>query len=636
IWSSNPNVGVLHIRVNGMLPRDLRPGTSWKGYSLTLSADRVPSEKGGDVIVTLDLGKPAPPNFWAVIEGLPAGTASYGISTEAQKQEKKADARLGVDWTMLGKVQVAGSGGLRPASRGEILRGAERGVVAGPGGSGRLQQHLRDWNGEQTKTVTLRIIDDPWVDPDETIVLRATGPNIGSDGETPWTTGFGFSELKSNTLTLTINDDDSAAAADAPLEVGVLDAVTYESGSAGTNNAPVTVWLSRPASHDVRVNYATSDGTARSDGTVAAGTLDYAPKSGTVTIPAGETRAEVTVVVFDDVVEDSGEQFLVRLSNPSPSTVRLARAEATVTIRNDEVRLADLAVEGGPGAKGPWSALDIGAFSRDRTDYAVTVPYGTTHAQLRATPVDERATLATGAGSELAAVRPGFWGDAVALDVGDNTLVMTASGNSGEVKTYRVTVTRQAWAPLSDADVRWLLVQGASNGAGPWTKLDIGTVDAATTEYAVTVPHAMTVARIMATPMDEKATHRTGAGGELSAARSGFYSRGFALAVGDNAFAVEVTAEDGTAKTYRVTVTRAAEPQEAVRQEEESAQQQQQKLDPLTAALENVPSEHDGGAAFAIDLRFSEALGGGGVAPSAASFRVQAGSVAGVERVSAG
>ena len=78
------------------------------------------------------------------------------------------------------------------------------------------------------------------------------------------------------------------------------------------------------------------------------------------------------------------------------------------------------------------------------------------------------------------------------------------------------------------------------------------------------------------------------------------------------------------------------QPQKAAQQEEESAQQQQQRLDPLTAALENVPSGHDGGAAFAIDLRFSEALDGGGVAPSAASFRVQAGSVAGVERVSAG
>ena len=729
---------------------------SWKGYSLTLSADRQPSERGDDVTVTLDLGKPAPPGFFATLEGLPAGTARYVLNgtkpnnmAPAKKnldlsdpEERAAIERQAADWTMMAKAQGAG-GNVRPASSAEIARGAKRGVVLGSGRA-RLQTHLRDWNGARTKTVKLRIFDDTAWDPDETIVLRAIGYGFGSPtvvrptgttGGHPWT-GFGFSELHSNTLTLTIVDDESAGAADAPLEVGVLDALTYETGTGEGTNAHVTVWLNRPAKHDVTVAYATADGSARSDGTVGAGTLDYAAKSGTVTIPAGETRAEVTVAVFDDAVEDSGETFLVKLSNPSPSTVRLARAEATVTIRNDEVRLADLEVEGGPGAKGPWSALDIGAFSRDRTDYAVTVPYGTTHAHLRATPVNERAAaLATGAGPELAAVRPGIWGKAVALEVGDNTLVVTATGPSGEVKTYRVTVTRKAWAPSSSADLRWLLVQGASNGAGPWTKLDIGTVEADTAEYAATVPHAMTVARIMATPMDEKATHRTGAGGELSAARAGFYSRGFPLAVGDNAFAVEVTAEDGAAKTYRVTVTREAAARKAVavslsaapnpvdegsavsvtatlseavagtvtiplattRDTSEagdhgslasitvpaggtsatgtvstnpdddgddetftvalgslpsgltagaassvrvtiadSGSGQQQGLDPLTASFENVPPAHDGREPFAFDLRFSEALGSGGAAPSEASFRVRAGSVAGVERVSAG
>ena len=58
---------------------------------------------------------------------------------------------------------------------------------------------------------------------------------------------------------------------------------------------------------------------------------------------------------------------------------------------------------------------------------------------------------------------------------------------------------------------------------------------------------------------------------------------------------------------------------------------------PLTAAFEQVPSEHDGAESFALDVRFSEAfneaLGPDVVEPSAASFTVQAGKVTEVERV---
>ena len=530
-------------------------GTSWKGYALALSVDREPSERGEDVTVTLDLGQPAPPNFFAILEGLPAGTAAHSLNSNAPDSKRLDLEGVASDWTMLGKVQLVG-GNLGLERQPDLSVG----VVAARGGW-KLQTHLRDWNGAQMKTVRLRIFDDTRADPNETIVLRATGYNFGSPtvlrnpGETfgtpnyPWPNlGYGFGELHSNTLTLTIADDESGASEAQPLQVGVLNASTYESGDGEPNDAPITIWLSRPAEHDVTLNYATAPNAAKPG-------VDYTAVYGTVTIPAGETRAEVIVPILDDAVEDSGETFRLRLSNPSPSSVRLARSEATITIRNDELRLADLTAHGGPGASGPWSELDIGEFSPDTTDYAVTVPYQTTHARLRATPM-ERAALATRAGD----VNPGGSGRSVALEVGDNTLVMVASGSAGDVKTYRVTVTREVWAPSSNADLRWLLVQGASNGAGPWTKLDLGPFDPDTTEYAVTAPLGTTVARVLATPEydangEYRATLRTGVGTELKAARPGFWSQGYALAAGDNAFGVEATAEDGTTKTYTVTVT---------------------------------------------------------------------------------
>ena len=521
------------------------PGSpvSWQGYDLTLSVDRQPSEKGADVVVTLDLGRAAPPGFWAQIEGLPSGSASYGLATNLYQitngrltnnlKPKRVDARSNMDWTMI----VPG----RPQLQSEQPSGS-------PGQRFDLAANLADWNGAQTKTIRLRTIDDPWTDPGETIVLRATGYNFSvRKVGNPWT-GFGFSELFSNTLTLTIDDDDSPAGAASPLQVGVLNALDYETDGA-TNNAPVTVWLSRPASHDVTVDYATTAPNAARPG------VDFTPVSGTVTIPAGETRAEVIVPILDDGVEDSGETFLVELSNPSPSSVRVARASATVTIRNDETELADLTAQGGPGAKGPWTELDLGAFSPELTDYAVTVPYETTHVQVRATPLDEAVSLATGSGSQQSAVRSGRWGTSVALEVGNNTIVMSASGPSGDVLTYRVTVTREEWTESSDAEVRSLLVGGASNAAGPWSKLDIGPLSPGQTHYAVTAPRGTTVARLLATPQDDAATLRSGTGSALRAVRSGYWSRGLPLTEGDNTLTVEVTAEDGTTKTYTVTVT---------------------------------------------------------------------------------
>ncbi len=75
----------------------------------------------------------------------------------------------------------------------------------------------------------------------------------------------------------------------------------------------------------------------------------------------------------------------------------------------------------------------------------------------------------------------------------------------------------------------------------------------------------------------------------------------------------------GGRKTYRIDVTEA-----------------QARAEPLTAAFEAVPPEHDGREAFWLKVRFSEALGAGGGVPSPASFRVRAGKARKVERVEAG
>ena len=92
------------------------------------------------------------------------------------------------------------------------------------------------------------------------------------------------------------------------------------------------VTLDRAAAGPVTVGYATVDGTA------VAGE-DYESASGTLTFAAGETELTVEVTVLDDTVEDSGETFTLRLSEPSGAA--LADAEAIGTIVNTEASVSE-------------------------------------------------------------------------------------------------------------------------------------------------------------------------------------------------------------------------------------------------------------------------------------------------------
>ena len=82
------------------------------------------------------------------------------------------------------------------------------------------------------------------------------------------------------------------------------------------------VFLSRILRQTVRIDYATSDGTA------TAGS-DYRATSGTLTFRPGETTKTISVPVLDDSHDEGDERLTLTLSNPRPaSRVRLDDATA--------------------------------------------------------------------------------------------------------------------------------------------------------------------------------------------------------------------------------------------------------------------------------------------------------------------
>ena len=246
----------------------------------------------------------------------------------------------------------------------------------------------------------------------------------------------------------------------------------------------------------------------------------------------------------------------VRGGRPGAVDSPTATVAAPVGSLSPDADLSALTVESAPGATGSWSALNVGTFAAATTAYSATVPHGTTHVRLTATASDADATLKAAAGTGLATVTSGTASGAVALGVGANALKVEVTAEDGTVKTYTVTVTRGERALSADATLSALSVEGAPGPNGSWTALDVGTFAAGTVSYSATVLYETTHVRLTATAAHAQASLKAGAGSSLTAAASGTAGPAIPLAVGANALKVEVTAENGTAKTYTVTVTR--------------------------------------------------------------------------------
>ena len=595
------------------------------GFAMTLTADKQPAEGGGVVKVTVDLGQPAPAGFFAKINSS-ASTAKFGYRVGQGYQ---------ADWTMDGKVQVeepyVAAGPVLPRSTSSVRGPCSRyagipkrcvAYISADDWNNRDWQrmhYLKDWNGASRKTFTIQIADDAFVDPGETIVLQGIGYIYATGIDHGGSTGFPKGQVQSNELTLTIKDNDGGTAADAPILMSAIPTIARESGTGDDSTARVPVVLSRPATQIVSVNYRTASGGFTDEG------VDYegfgsgqTNPEGTLTFAAGETRKEIEITIKDDNEEDSGETINVWFRNLKPTSVvrwggtgvgtGVGREGFTVvTIINDEADLDGLKLWGAPGSGGPYARLDLGAFDAAVSDYAVTVPHGTTHAKLAGiAPQNEHLGLKAGrAGSTLTAVRSNVAGPAVPLAVGDTVLVVQSTASTGERKTYRVTVTREAQAAVA------VSLSATPNPVDEGSPVTVRATLATALAQAVTIP--LTVTRGTSEDGDHGslASITIPAGGTSA---TGTISTSDDADGDDETFTVALGSlpsglTAGSASSVEVTIT--------------DSGAQQQALEPLTAAFENVPSEHDG-TAFTFDLTLSEAPGAGNL-PVAASFKVAPG-----------
>jgi hypothetical protein len=174
--------------------------------------------------------------------------------------------------------------------------------------------------GETIQTITVQVVGDGKVEPDETFFVNLFNPvNATLDDDQ----GVGT----------IVNDDQPLPQAE------ISDAIALE-GDSGTTTFTFTVTLDRVSDIATTVDFSTANGTT---GTTAG--ADVQAASGTITFNPGEIQKTINIEVVGDVLDEVDEQFFVNLSNANG--LLITDDQGRGIILDDDDPLAVLAVTDG-------------------------------------------------------------------------------------------------------------------------------------------------------------------------------------------------------------------------------------------------------------------------------------------------
>lgn len=199
--------------------------------------------------------------------------------------------------------------------------------------------------GQTTQQISVQIIGDQVVEPDDNFFVNLTNPVNAS--------------LSDNQATATILNDDGLAVTD----------VQIVEGNSGTKNLIFTVTAPQTGGQTVSVDYSTSPGTATPG-------VDYTSVAGTLVFSGGATSRTITVPIVGDFLQEGDETFFLNLSNPVNAPLLDDQALATIT--DDDltptITATDVSiVEGNSGTKNAVFTLTLSA----AIGIPVTVDYST-------------------------------------------------------------------------------------------------------------------------------------------------------------------------------------------------------------------------------------------------------------------
>ena len=318
--------------------------------------------------------------------------------------------------------------------------------------------------------------------------------------------------------------------------------VTAEDGDI-TKTYTVTVTRAAPST-DATLSALTMSGV--DFGTFASGTTSYtAEVAGSVTettvTPAVNHSGAGYVIKLGGVEDDDGVISLVEGSNVITIEVTAEDDTTTRTYTVTVTRLvSSLLTQASTDATLSGltlSGITFATFASGTTSYTVQVAYSVSETMVTPTVNHSGASYVI----KLGGVEDAD-GD-ISLGVGSNVITVEVTAEDDATsRTYTVTVTR-AEPPSTDATLSALTLSG----------IDFGTFASGTPSYSAQAANSVTQTTVTPTVNDSGASYVIKLGGITDA------DGVIALSVGSNVITIEVTAEDdSTARTYTVTVTRAA------------------------------------------------------------------------------
>ena len=179
---------------------------------------------------------------------------------------------------------------------------------------------------QTSKTISVEILGDTTVEPDEEFFVQLSNPNNAGI-----TTAEALGKIK--------QDD---------IEIKLADGQVAE-GNSGTRQLIFEFTLSAASSQTVTVAYATSN-------LLATAGVDYVAASNTLTFAAGETLKTLAITVNGDTAVEGSETFLLTLSNPQNAFVLNPEATGFI-IDDDDCPSVNLLQN--PGAESPLVGGEI-------------------------------------------------------------------------------------------------------------------------------------------------------------------------------------------------------------------------------------------------------------------------------------
>ncbi|WP_416150708.1 cadherin-like beta sandwich domain-containing protein [Salipaludibacillus sp. HK11] len=303
----------------------------------------------------------------------------------------------------------------------------------------------------------------------------------------------------------------------------------------------------------LRVTYTPQSSNADlSDLTMSAGTLDPTFDANTLSYTSSVGNEVSSISVTPEVADEMaavtvGGDGVVSggVSSAIPLSIGANWIPVEVTAQDGTAKTYTINVTRAQSSNADLSDLTMSVGTLDPTFDANTLSYtssvGNEVSSISVTPevADEMAAVTV----DAVGVVSGDASSAITLSVGANSIPVEVSAQDGKTKTYTINVTRLS----NNADLSDLKM---SEGI-----LD-PTFDANTLSYTSSVGNEVSSITVTPTVADGTAAV-TVAGGEVV---SGDASSTIPLNIGANAIPVEVTAQDGTIKTYTITFTRIKSP----------------------------------------------------------------------------